>query len=87
MQKESRLDFDQPFSYSSFASITSSGGHIGRFFWDNQSQLSIETWDSSMGPWNGPSTPGHCETSEIPGSSALIATVGDWVAWCERLFW
>lgn len=71
----------EPFEYDDFISITSSGGHIGRLFWDNQCQFTVETWESGADPWEGPGSPSTSDTSEVRGGFALISTVGDWYAW------
>lgn len=71
----------EPFEYDNFISVTSSGGNIGRLFWDNQCQFTIETWERGGDPWATLEPPTTSRTSEIPGSFALIATIGDWWAW------
>lgn len=75
----------QVFEYEDFIRITSQGGNIGRFFWANQNQFTIEVWENDSDPWDpdAPLThlPNESVTSELPGSAALVATLGDWWAW------
>ena len=61
------------FTPQHFISIGSGAGNIGRFYWDNQKTITFET-QSSDGTWER-------DISEVPGSCALISTVGDWWAW------
>jgi len=55
-----------------FISIKSGSGHIGRFYWDNQKQFTVEVFGDNYH---------ESTTSEMPGSCALVCTMGDWWAW------
>ena len=61
-----------------FIRIDSHGGHVGRIYWHSQQQFTIQSWandeDTSRRPRDS-------MTTELRGSCALIATVGDWWAW------
>jgi hypothetical protein len=61
-----------PFIPDEFIKIDSTHGHIGRFYWSNQIQMTIEQ-----------SGPNFYEsiTNELPGNCALISNIGDWWAW------
>jgi hypothetical protein len=58
--------------------VTPGGGRIGRLYWSNQAQFTVEVWakgeDLSL-------PPADRSTTEIPGSCALISTLGDWIYW------
>lgn len=60
--------------------ITSSGGHIGRLYWANQNQLTVQCWHKDEDPTLPPK---DSTTVELPGFCAMIFTIGDWWAWCE----
>lgn len=58
----------------SFMSISSSGGHIGRFHWFNQSyRFEIQLF-------NADGTLHQQDIWEVPGSFAFVWTVGDYIA-------
>lgn len=66
-------DCHAEFTFDEFISLDSNSGHIGRIYWNNQMRITLEAWDN-----NGSHE--SC-TSELPGSCALISTMGDWWAW------
>lgn len=69
-------EYDQPFAYDDFISITSGGGNIGRFHWDNGFTLSLEYLDDNGGVISKSDT-------RYFGYSSFIQTVGDWIAFTE----
>lgn len=62
-----------PFTPADPISIGSGAGNIGRIYWDNQKTITIEV-QLNDGSWER-------DSSEVPGSCALISTMGDWWAW------
>lgn len=59
--------------------ITCGGGNIGRFFWCNQQQLTIESWRAGLNMYSDP--PSERDVQTIPGSCAWIHSLMDWYAW------
>jgi hypothetical protein len=62
-----------PFTPTELIDISSTCGHIGRFYWCNPMQITIESWGDD----------GYIDraTQELPGSCAWINSMGDWWAW------
>jgi hypothetical protein len=58
--------------------ITSDGGNIGRFYWNNQQRFSIEQWGNN----------GFYEATiyEIPGVSAWLWTEFERIGWQLGMF-
>lgn len=72
---ESNSDLYSPFEPQQFISIRSSGGNIGRLFWFNQRQGSLESWATD------PKGPYTKDVWEVFGECQLISNIGDHYAW------
>ena len=65
--------WETPFIPKDTIRITSDGGNIGRFYWNNQVILSIEQW--------GIDNFYEATICELPGYSAFLWSEFDWIGW------